>query len=72
MEVFLRELFKRRELIHTRVVDENVNRTERPFRLCEERSISGFFATSACTATARPPLLVISSTTLSAPALLEA
>ena len=34
--------------------------------------MSAFFATLACTATAVPPLVVISATTASVPALLEA
>ncbi len=64
--------FERGELIYTRIVDQNVEAADCLMAASTTASASALFDTSLFTATALPPFLAISATTLSAPFLSDA
>ena len=72
VKVLFRDLLERQKIIDAGIVDQNVQPAERLLRLWKIFFTSAAFATSPCTAIALPPLALMSATTRSAPALLEA
>jgi hypothetical protein len=72
VKMLFRYGFEREEFVNTGVVNQYVEPAKCLLRLGEEAFDVRLFRYVACTATALPPLVVISATTASAPALLEA
>jgi hypothetical protein len=72
VELVFRERFNRRELVHARVIHQDVEATVVLMAASMMPWASAAFETSPPTATALPPAALMAVTTLSAPFLLDA